>query len=46
MADKIAEALEGDGARYPVGRGAGTLSRLRPVLPDAIFDRVIGTRLG
>jgi NAD(P)-dependent dehydrogenase (short-subunit alcohol dehydrogenase family) len=46
VAEKITAALEGDGARYPVGRGARTLSRLRPVLPDALFDRAVGTRLG
>jgi NAD(P)-dependent dehydrogenase (short-subunit alcohol dehydrogenase family) len=46
VAAKIAAALEGDGARYPVGRGAGTLARLRPLLPDALFDRAVGTRLG
>jgi NAD(P)-dependent dehydrogenase (short-subunit alcohol dehydrogenase family) len=46
VAEKIAAALGGDGARYPVGRGARTLSRLRPLLPDALFDRAVGTRLG
>jgi NAD(P)-dependent dehydrogenase (short-subunit alcohol dehydrogenase family) len=46
VADKIAEALEGDGTRYPVGKGAGTLGRLRPLLPDGLFDRAVGTRLG
>ncbi len=46
VADKIADALEGDGTRYPVGRGAGTLSKLRPLLPDGLFDRAVGTRLG
>lgn len=46
VADKIAEALEGDGTRYPVGKGAGTLGKLRPLLPDAVFDRAVGTRLG
>jgi NAD(P)-dependent dehydrogenase (short-subunit alcohol dehydrogenase family) len=46
VADKIADALEGDGTRYPVGKGAGTLSKLRPLLPDGLFDRAVGTRLG
>jgi NAD(P)-dependent dehydrogenase (short-subunit alcohol dehydrogenase family) len=40
VADKIAAALAGDGARYPVGRGAGTLTKLRPLLPDFAFDRL------
>jgi NAD(P)-dependent dehydrogenase (short-subunit alcohol dehydrogenase family) len=46
VADKIVDALEGDGVRYPVGRGAGTLGKLRPLLPDGLFDRAVGTRLG
>jgi NAD(P)-dependent dehydrogenase (short-subunit alcohol dehydrogenase family) len=46
VAAKIAAALEGSGARYPVGRGAGTISRLRPLLPEFAFDRLVGTRLG
>jgi NAD(P)-dependent dehydrogenase (short-subunit alcohol dehydrogenase family) len=28
-------------ARYPVGRGAGTIVRTRKVLPDAAMDRVV-----
>jgi NAD(P)-dependent dehydrogenase (short-subunit alcohol dehydrogenase family) len=46
VAAKIADALDGSGSRYPVGRGAGTLSKLRPLLPDSAFDRLVGTRLG
>jgi NAD(P)-dependent dehydrogenase (short-subunit alcohol dehydrogenase family) len=26
--------------RYPVGRGARTLATLRPLMPDALFDRI------
>jgi NAD(P)-dependent dehydrogenase (short-subunit alcohol dehydrogenase family) len=40
VAAKIATALTGSGGRYPVGRGAGTLTRLRPLLPDFVFDRI------
>jgi NAD(P)-dependent dehydrogenase (short-subunit alcohol dehydrogenase family) len=40
VADKIAAAIVGEGARYPVGRGAGTLTRLRPLLPEFVFDRL------
>jgi NAD(P)-dependent dehydrogenase (short-subunit alcohol dehydrogenase family) len=46
VAAKIAAALEGDSGHYPVGRGVGLLSKLRPLLPDALFDRAVGTRLG
>jgi NAD(P)-dependent dehydrogenase (short-subunit alcohol dehydrogenase family) len=46
VASKIAEALGAKGSRYPVGRGAGTLSRLRPLLRDFAFDRLVGERLG
>jgi NAD(P)-dependent dehydrogenase (short-subunit alcohol dehydrogenase family) len=46
VAVKIAAALDGDGARYPVGRGVGLLSKLRPLIPDALFDRAVGTRVG
>ena len=28
-------------ARYPVGRGAGTIVRARRLLPDAVFDYVV-----
>lgn len=42
VAGKIAAALEGGGARYPVGRGARTLATLRPLLPDPVFDRLAG----
>jgi hypothetical protein len=28
-------------ARYPVGRGAGTILRARRLLPDAAFDRIV-----
>jgi NAD(P)-dependent dehydrogenase (short-subunit alcohol dehydrogenase family) len=46
VAAKIAIALDGDAARYQVGRGVGVLTRLRPLLPDALFDRAVGTRVG
>jgi NAD(P)-dependent dehydrogenase (short-subunit alcohol dehydrogenase family) len=39
VAAKIAEALDGGGSRYPVGRGIGTITRLRTLIPDALFDR-------
>jgi NAD(P)-dependent dehydrogenase (short-subunit alcohol dehydrogenase family) len=42
VAEKIAGALEGGGARYPVGRGARTLVTLRHLLPDPVFDRLAG----
>jgi hypothetical protein len=28
-------------ARYPVGKGAGTIVRARRLLPDAAFDYVV-----
>jgi NAD(P)-dependent dehydrogenase (short-subunit alcohol dehydrogenase family) len=41
VAAKIADALQGSaGSRYPVGRGVRTLIDLRPLLPDALFDRL------
>lgn len=40
VAEKIAAALRGSGGRYPVGRGAGAITRLRPLLPDFLFDRI------
>jgi short-subunit dehydrogenase len=46
VAAKIVAALDGNGARYPVGRGVGLLSKLRPLVPDALFDRAVGTRFG
>jgi NAD(P)-dependent dehydrogenase (short-subunit alcohol dehydrogenase family) len=46
VAAKIAAALGGNGSRYPVGRGAGILGKLRPLLPDGLFDRAVGARLG
>jgi NAD(P)-dependent dehydrogenase (short-subunit alcohol dehydrogenase family) len=46
VAEKILGALDGGGARYPVGRGVGTISKLRPLIPDDLFDRVIGTKVG
>jgi NAD(P)-dependent dehydrogenase (short-subunit alcohol dehydrogenase family) len=42
VAEKIAGALEGGGARYPVGCGARTLATLRHLLPDLVFDRLAG----
>ena len=32
-------------ARYPVGRGAGTIVRARKLLPDAAFDYLVKARL-
>ena len=42
VAGKVLEALtSGSPAeRYVVGRGAGTLARLRPLIPDPLFDRL------
>lgn len=40
VAAKIADALGGSGSRYQVGRGAGTVVRLRPLMPDFVYDRV------
>jgi len=45
VAAKIVEALEGGGSRYPVGRGIGTITRLRSLIPDALFDRLVGSRI-
>ncbi len=28
-------------ARYPVGKGAGTIMRARKVLPDVAFDAIV-----
>ncbi len=42
VAEKIAAALTGSGGRYPVGRGAGAVTRLRPLVPDLIWDQVVG----
>jgi NAD(P)-dependent dehydrogenase (short-subunit alcohol dehydrogenase family) len=42
VAAKIAAALDGSGGRYPVGRGAGAITRLRPLVPDLVWDRVAG----
>ena len=42
VADKVLEALTSGSPseRYVVGRGAGTLARLRPLIPDPLFDRI------
>ena len=45
VAAKIVEALEGEGSRYPVGRGIGTATRLRSLIPDSLFDRLVGSRI-
>jgi NAD(P)-dependent dehydrogenase (short-subunit alcohol dehydrogenase family) len=45
VAAKIAKALDGRGSRYPLGRGVGAITRLRPLIPDALFDRVVGSRV-
>ena len=42
VAEKIAAALDGSGGRYPVGRGAGAITRLRPLVPDLVWDQVVG----
>lgn len=42
VAGKIVAALTGLGGRYPVGRGAGAITRLRPLVPDLVWDRVVG----
>jgi NAD(P)-dependent dehydrogenase (short-subunit alcohol dehydrogenase family) len=42
VAEKIAAALDGSGGRYPVGRGAGAITRLRPLIPDLVWDQVVG----
>jgi len=40
VAAKIADALGGSGSRYQVGRGVGTIVKLRPLLPDFVYDRL------
>lgn len=42
VADIILDALTAGSPsdRYTVGRGAGSLTALRPLLPDAVFDRI------
>ncbi len=42
MAETIVEALTSGSPseRYTVGHGAGTLTKLRPLLPDSVFDRI------
>lgn len=40
VAAKVADALGGSGSRYQVGRGVGTIVRLRPLLPDFVYDRL------
>lgn len=42
VAEKILEVLRANSpaSRYQVGRGAKTLVSLRPLLPDALFDRL------
>jgi NAD(P)-dependent dehydrogenase (short-subunit alcohol dehydrogenase family) len=42
VASAIREALTtgSPSERYPVGRGARTLATLRPLLPDALYDRI------
>lgn len=42
VAETIVEALTSGSPseRYTVGRGAGTLTKLRPLLPDSVFDRI------
>jgi NAD(P)-dependent dehydrogenase (short-subunit alcohol dehydrogenase family) len=45
VAARIVEALEGEGSRYPVGRGIGTITRLRSLIPDPLFDRLVGSRV-
>jgi NAD(P)-dependent dehydrogenase (short-subunit alcohol dehydrogenase family) len=43
VAKKIVASVQANTprARYPVGRGAGTIVRLRRLLPDAAFDYVV-----
>jgi NAD(P)-dependent dehydrogenase (short-subunit alcohol dehydrogenase family) len=42
VAAKVVEALtaRSPDERYLVGRGAGSLALLRPLIPDALFDRI------
>lgn len=42
VAETIVEALTtgSPSERYTVGRGAGTMTKLRPLLPDSVFDRI------
>jgi NAD(P)-dependent dehydrogenase (short-subunit alcohol dehydrogenase family) len=42
VASKVVEALTAGSPdeRYLVGRGAGSLALLRPLIPDALFDRI------
>jgi len=48
VARKIVAAVQANTprARYPVGRGAGTLLRARRLLPDAAFDYVVKATYG
>lgn len=48
VADKVLEALNADrpSLRYLVGRGAGTLTTLKSVLPPSVFDRLTQTLAG
>ena len=43
VARKVVKAATADRprARYPVGRGAGTIIRARNILPDRVFDAVV-----
>jgi uncharacterized protein YPO0396 len=42
VAEKILKVLRASSpaSRYQVGRGAKTLVSLRPLMPDALFDRL------
>jgi NAD(P)-dependent dehydrogenase (short-subunit alcohol dehydrogenase family) len=48
VASAILEAVttRSPSERYPVGRGARTLASLRPLIPDALFDRLARTVTG
>ena len=48
MADKIVKAAlaRRPAARYPVGKGARTITTSRDLLPDRVFDEVVSRTFG
>ena len=48
VADKIVKAAlaKRPAARYPVGRGARTITTSRDLLPDRVFDEVVSRTYG
>ena len=48
VAEQVEQALTGHRvqSRYPVGAGAKALARLRPLIPDAVFERLAARPFG